>query len=192
VASSEYFLVSNRQQTGFDDHLPGEGCVVEHVDDTRTSNTDETHYLVDIVQCDGRQDLNKNANRGDATDPYPCSANGSLTASTTPSSRAYDGSDSNVAVTNITRAGDDITADINVGGVFGQAVGLRQGGAGHLRLPHHPVGLGLPPGRRLAADQGLGPRRRHNLFDMCCQAVANGQNVHADVDGDFIYTMYLV
>jgi immune inhibitor A len=38
AASTEYFLVSNRQQTGFDDDLPGAGCVIEHVDDTRTSN----------------------------------------------------------------------------------------------------------------------------------------------------------
>lgn len=192
AASTEYFLVSNRQQAGFDDNLPGEGCIIEHVDDTRTSNTDETHYLVDIEQCDGRQDLNKNANRGDATDPYPCNGSGSFTASTTPSSTAYDGSDSQVEVTNIVRAGDDITADINVGGasarqwVYNKAV--------LATFAHHTSQWAW------AYIQDYGWRRIKdgaadgvtNLFGALCEAVANGHNVHVDLDGQFIYTMYLV
>lgn len=116
ATSKQYFLVSNRQQAGFDVHLPGEGCLIEHVDDNQSNNTDETHYLVDVEQCDGKSNLNKNANRGDATDPFPCGTNNRFTQDTTPSSRVYDGSDSNVSITNIARSGDDITADINVGG----------------------------------------------------------------------------
>jgi len=73
--SKEYFLLTNRQQAGFDQALPGAGLLIEHCDDNKNSNTDETHYLVDIVQADGRQDLNKNANSGDATDVYPITGN---------------------------------------------------------------------------------------------------------------------
>jgi immune inhibitor A len=72
TSSKQYFLISNRQQTRFDDHLPGEGMMIEHVDENQTNNTNENHYLVDIEQCDGNFDLNNNANRGDTTDPFPC------------------------------------------------------------------------------------------------------------------------
>ena len=116
-ASSEYFLVSNRQQTLFDTNLPGEGLIIEHVDDAKNNNTDENHYLVDIEQADGKRDLNLNANRGDATDPFPTATNTAFTGSSTPNSNGYSGAASNIAITNIARSGDNITADINVGGV---------------------------------------------------------------------------
>lgn len=115
INSKEYFLVSNRQQDRFDKYLPGEGCIIEHVDENQSNNTDEDHYLVDIEQCDGEFHLNKYANAGDAADPFPCTSNAEFTASTTPDSRAYNGSDSKVSITNIQRSGNNITADINVG-----------------------------------------------------------------------------
>ena len=69
--ATEYFLLSNRQQAGFDDQLPAAGMLIEHCDDNQANNTDEDHYLVDVEQADGRRDLNLNANRGDATDVFP-------------------------------------------------------------------------------------------------------------------------
>ncbi|MBO3460415.1 M6 family metalloprotease domain-containing protein [Aetokthonos hydrillicola Thurmond2011] len=108
----EYFLLSNRHKVGFDKYLPGEGLIIEHVDENKTANTNESHYLVDIEQCDGRQDLNKGANRGDANDPFPCGANHSFTVSTTPNSKAYNGSDSGIMITDIQSQGQDITVDI--------------------------------------------------------------------------------
>lgn len=192
VSSKQYFLVTNRQQTGFDTHIPGEGMIIEHVDENQSSNTDENHYLVDIEQCDGKFDLNKNANRGDATDPFPCATNDKFTAGTTPSSKAYDGSDSQVAVTNIQRAGDDITADINVGGAAAKAwhynVDVR------MTFAHHTTQwawayidtLGWRRIKDSAADGVT------NMFAACCEAVANGHKVHVYADGTFIYTMYLV
>jgi immune inhibitor A len=113
--STEYFLLSNRRRAGFDAGLPGEGLIVEHVDESRTSNTDESHYLVDVVQADGRRDLNRNANAGDATDPYPTPSNDTLTGTSTPSSDGYSGTPSHVTVTGIARVGDAVTADIAVG-----------------------------------------------------------------------------
>lgn len=190
ASSQEYFLVSNRQQAGFDSQLPGEGLIVEHIDENQANNTDESHYLVDIEQCDGKSDLNKNANRGDATDPFPCSANAAFTASTTPSSKAYDGSDSKVAITNIQRSGDDIKADINVGVVKGWYYNKKVVST----FTHYTTQWAW------ANIDGLGWRRIKdgaadgvtNLFNVCCEAVANGSTVHVYADGDFIYTMYLV
>ena len=78
--------MSNRQQSGFDGALPGEGLLIEHIDDAKNNNTDENHYLVDIEQADGRRDLNLNANRGDGTDPYPTAASADLHGTSTPNS----------------------------------------------------------------------------------------------------------
>jgi immune inhibitor A len=191
AASKQYFLVSNRQQAGFDVHLPGEGCLIEHVDDNQSNNTDETHYLVDVEQADGKQDLNKNVNRGDATDPFPTSTNNSFTGSTTPSSKAYDGSNSNVSITNITRSGDNITADINVGGAA--ATGWHYNKKVTMTYAHHTTQWAW------AYIDGLGWRRIKdgaadgvtNAFDAFCEAAANQRLVHVYADGTFVYTMYL-
>lgn len=115
LSNKEYFLLSNRQKTGFDDNLPGEGLIIEHIDDNQTSNTDESHYLVDIEQCDGARHLNMNVNSGDSNDPFPCAANSEFTESTNPNSNSYYGYSKNIFVANIHRSGANITADIGGG-----------------------------------------------------------------------------
>lgn len=115
--SKEYFLLSNRQKTGFDGAIPASGLLIEHIDENKTGNTDENHYLVDIEQADGSRHLNINANSGDANDLFPTASNNQFNNTSNPNSKAYNGSDSKIAVTNITRSGSNITARINVGGV---------------------------------------------------------------------------
>ena len=51
AAGSEYFLVENRQRTGYDRLLPGEGLLIWHVDESIESNSDETHPKVALVQA---------------------------------------------------------------------------------------------------------------------------------------------
>ena len=192
ASSSEYFLVSNRQQARFDVAIPGEGLLIEHVDDTKNNNTDENHYLVDIEQADGRRDLNLNANRGDATDPYPTSTNTAFTGSTTPNSNGYSGTTSNISVTNIARTGDNITADINVGGAA--ARGWVYNRKVLSTFTFHGAQWAW------ASLEGVGWRRINsaspdgvtNMFITLCQAMANGRLVHADVDGQLVYTVYAV
>jgi M6 family metalloprotease-like protein len=52
MPSTEYFLVENRQLVGFDAYLDGCGIAIWHVDDTRTSNADDTHRWVDLEEAD--------------------------------------------------------------------------------------------------------------------------------------------
>ncbi|QTF90927.1 M6 family metalloprotease domain-containing protein [Halomonas sp. BM-2019] len=192
VGSKEYFLVSNRQKTGFDRHLPGEGCLIEHVDDNQSNNTDETHYLVDIEQADGQFHLNSNANSGDAEDPYPTASNDAFTVNTTPASKAYDGTDSRVSVTNIQRVGDRITADINVGG--GTAT------AWHNNKAVMQTYTTCHSQNAWARIQDLGWRRVEsgsadgvtNLFLALCEAQANSRSVNVYADGDKLYRLYLL
>ncbi|MBB3192490.1 M6 family metalloprotease domain-containing protein [Halomonas cerina] len=190
--SKEYFLVSNRKQSGFDRHLPGEGCIIEHVDDNQSNNTDETHYLVDIEQADGQRHLNSNANSGDAEDAYPAAGNNAFSVNTTPNSKAYDGSDSQVAITNIQRAGDAITADLNVGGVTAKTWHNHKAVLQTYSTYHSQ--------NAWANIQDLGWRKIEtgnvdgvtNTFLALCDAQANGRNVSVYADGEKLYRMYLL
>lgn len=194
-SSSEYYLVSNRQQTAFDAELPGAGLIIEHIDDTKNNNTDEDNYLVDIEQADGQRDLNLNANKGDATDPYPTGGNDAFAAATTPSSNGYDGSDSGVSVTNIVRAGDNIEVDLSVGEDTG---GTTEGWVYDRQVlavfTHHTEQWAW------ANLEGVGWRRIQegsadgvtNLFISLTAALANERTVHADLADDRIRTVSVV
>jgi M6 family metalloprotease-like protein len=55
----EYFLIENRQQSGFDEGLPGAGLAVWHIDESKADNTQEcktakgcptAHYRVALEQ----------------------------------------------------------------------------------------------------------------------------------------------
>lgn len=102
AGGNEYFLVENRQQTGFDASMPGQGLLIWHIDEAVSGNTNESHYKVALMQADGLRQLEGNVNRGDAGDPFPGSAgNASFTGTSTPNSHSYAGSDTLVGVTGI-------------------------------------------------------------------------------------------
>jgi immune inhibitor A len=115
TGGKEYFLLENRQKTGFDAELPAGGLLVWHVDEQQPSNSDETHYMVGLVQADGNRDLELDRNRGDAGDPYPGSGNNrTFNGGSTPSSRSYAGQETNVALSDISPAGPTMTATVAV------------------------------------------------------------------------------
>lgn len=191
--SKQYFLLSNRRKIGFDAHLPGEGLIIEHVDENQSNNTDENHYLVDIEQCDGKFDLNKNANAGDATDPYPGGGQDKFTATTIPSSKAYDGSDSKVEVTAISTAGTNITAKVKVG------VAVVGGPVWYNNRKVIQAFASADAQNAWANIEGIGWRKVKtgapdgvtNLFYMLCEALSNGKNVHVFADANLISIAYL-
>jgi len=124
TAGSEYFLVENRQRTGFDSYLPGSGLLIWHIDDAQDGNTGEwypglatsTHYQVALEQADGLYELERKSDHGDAGDPFPGSlARTSFNATTIPNSNAYNGTISSLAVENITLIGSVVQADLLVG-----------------------------------------------------------------------------
>ena len=115
AASTEYFLMENRQQSGYDAKLPGEGLLVWHIDESIEANSDEVHPKVRLVQADGKHDLEDGNNRGDAGDPFPGSSNNTIFGTeTTPSSKAYNSAESYVRVSNIGPSGPVMTATIAV------------------------------------------------------------------------------
>jgi immune inhibitor A len=122
---NEYFLAENRQQTGYDSALPGEGLLIWHIDDgVETDNDNEWyppdhtsggHYLVALEQADGLWQIEKSASQGNTGDPYPGdSINRAFSPLTTPNSNSYSGDNTLVAISNISDSGPTMTADFTV------------------------------------------------------------------------------
>ncbi len=104
AGSGEYWLVENRQLSGYDAGLPGCGILIWHIDETRScendANADRERPLVSLVQADGQNDLYNNANRGDSGDPFPGNArNLAFSPLTAPRSAYYSGLSSSMYLT---------------------------------------------------------------------------------------------
>jgi immune inhibitor A len=112
---NEYFLVENRQKSRFDASLPQGGLLIWHIDDSVSTNTNESHYKVALMQADGHRDMELNHNRGDGGDPYPgTSGNTAFHKTSTPNSKSYGGVDTCVSVTAIGASGPVMSANIAV------------------------------------------------------------------------------
>ena len=117
--TGEYFLIENRQKTGYDAALKGCGLLIWHIDETgrssNSANADETRKLVDLEEADGLNHLDNTTNRSDAGDPYPgTSLNPTFDHTSNPNSELYGGALSGVGVTNIsTMCSSSMSADID-------------------------------------------------------------------------------
>ena len=111
--SKEYFLIENRQRSGFDASLPGDGLLIWHIDTTISGNRDEVHPRVRLVQADGLNELR--LNRGDAGVPYPgLTNNTTFNATSNPNSKAYSGQDSLVSISKIPSSFPSMKLNITV------------------------------------------------------------------------------
>ncbi len=119
----EYFLVENRQKTGYDTYLPGAGLCIWHVDEGESTNQNEWYpghtssgnYLVALEQADNLFSLEQASSNGDASDVFPGSTNNtSFSSVTSPSSNSYSGGNSLVSVTGISSSALTMTADFTV------------------------------------------------------------------------------
>ncbi len=113
---SEYFLIENREPVGYDAALPGFGMLTYHIDESVASqNDDENHYLVALEQADGNYNLENDVNSGDTGDPFPgINQNRIFDNNSIPNSRNYLGSNTLVAISNISDAESIMTADFEV------------------------------------------------------------------------------
>jgi M6 family metalloprotease-like protein len=150
---TEYFLVENRQQIGFDQGMgrmgsQAHGLLIYHIDEnvlledygrpneaecwrmnnancTKPAWTGQTHYAISLEQADGRFELEKGKNGGNAGDPFPGALrNRTFSATSTPNSSSFyfwqgyspvPGT-SGVLITNIKENGQTITVDFGYEG----------------------------------------------------------------------------
>lgn len=107
---NEFFLLENRQQTGWDTYIPGHGMLVWHVDyresvwANNTVNNSQRHQYVDLEEADNIRSAFTRA--GDA---FPGTAGVTeFTADTTPALRPWSGDDMHLALTGITETDDGL------------------------------------------------------------------------------------
>ena len=108
----EYYLLENRQQTGWDYGIPGNGLLIYHVDYEKASwgnnkvNISDRHYRYDLFHADGKDYMTWDPNN-DGEDPqkwsmpnclrniylstssYPNAGNQSLTDSSSPAATLF-------------------------------------------------------------------------------------------------------
>ena len=105
----EYYLVENRQRSGRDAGLPASGLAIWHVDETgdnsREQMTPASHYELSLEQADGLFQLERASGQlGDAGDLYAGAA-ARFADDTTPSSRWWNGTASNLTIDQISPSG---------------------------------------------------------------------------------------
>jgi hypothetical protein len=90
--------------------IPGSGLLVWHVH-TAGSNTESTKGfpLLSLVQADGRGDLEKKANSGDAGDPFRARHNAVFNKATSPAAVYRDGIASNIDISEVSDSGASMT-----------------------------------------------------------------------------------
>jgi M6 family metalloprotease-like protein len=96
---NEYYILDNRQLTGYDAGLPGHGLIVVHIDYDEqlweanlvnstgydaVTGLNNTHQRATIFHAD-----NNDSYRSEATDPYPYLGNDSLTSTSLPAATLY-------------------------------------------------------------------------------------------------------
>ena len=118
---TEYFLVENRQQEGWDAYIPGHGMLIWHIDynssvwNSNKVNDTPSHQYVDIEEADGSQ--SDYSREGDA---FPGTANKtSFTSSTRPAMTTWGGTAINFPITDIAESADGIITFKVLGGSEG-------------------------------------------------------------------------
>lgn len=115
---TEFYLLENRQQKGWDSYLPGHGLLIWHIDydeylwTNNRVNSVSTHQYVDIVEADNIQSTGTRSG-----DTFPGAANiTSFTASTNPAFIDWKGNDVGAPLTNIKEENGLIVLDVSGGG----------------------------------------------------------------------------
>lgn len=116
---SEYFIAQNRYREGIDQTYPTDGLLLWHVDanvDKRGNalwdNSYTSHKLLRLMEADGLEEIETGDGNADAGDFYQSGEQ--LTPTSTPNSNKYDGSNPGINCTDISAAGQNMTADFTL------------------------------------------------------------------------------
>jgi len=111
---NEYYLIENRQRTGRDASIPGGGgLAIWHVDEDGSNDNEQQtpalHYLVTLVQADGRWDLENGTNNGDQTDLWYAPNYVEFDPTTSPAATWWDGTSAPIYIDGISASGAEMT-----------------------------------------------------------------------------------
>lgn len=109
----EYYLIENIQKIGRYKEVPDAGLAIWHIDEngdnSKNDMTSSRHYLVSLVQADGKFDLENNRNGGDNKDLFRGGYKDSFSDTTTPNSKWWDVSASGLDISQISMLGNQMT-----------------------------------------------------------------------------------
>ncbi len=133
-SATEYFIVENRQQSGRDAALPDAGLAIWHVDRLGSNNHEQMsaslHYECALEQADNRFDLERNEDKGDATDLYGGPAAATFGSRSAPASHWWNGQASGLEIGQISSPGPRMSLKVGFPGPSGQMKQIFGGGNG--------------------------------------------------------------
>ncbi len=191
--ANEYFIIENRQKTGRDTFLPDSGLAIWHIDGQGSNQNEQMtsaqHYECSIEQADNKFDLEGNANAGDGDDLFSAPGKTEFSDSTSPNSKWWDGSNSDLKITNISNSGPIMTfMTLGVAGwVYGKHVRYISGDASTKWA--HAIIEDFDGWRRIAPTSADGIT---NVLTIMDAAVTKNQPVNVNFGADgMIYGVYM-
>lgn len=110
---NEYYILENRQKTGWDAYLPGHGMIVYHIDKTASYTTRWDNNEINAYSAHQCWEIEKASGTGTkeaTTTPFPGTANiTSFTDATTPSMQTWSGVSLNKPITEISESAGNIS-----------------------------------------------------------------------------------
>jgi immune inhibitor A len=115
---SQYLILENRQKSGFDFSLPGNGLLVWRVDEDRV-NTGPAAAGLFLVQADGKNELGNpnDFNQGDGGDPFPGDTGRTSLGSSGALSTSFGSTSSGITISQIAqKTNGSITFSVTIAG----------------------------------------------------------------------------
>ncbi|MDE6310376.1 MAG: M6 family metalloprotease domain-containing protein [Muribaculaceae bacterium] len=134
--STEFFLLENRQQKGWDAYIPGHGMLIWHIDfvqnvfDRNVVNNTQSHQYVDIVEAGGVANSQNTSTLASYSWPGTRKKT-SFTSSTSPALKSWAGKGIDVPITDIAENNGVITFNVCGGKIeLDRVAGLNATGKG--------------------------------------------------------------
>jgi len=111
--TKEFYLIEARRRDGRSSGLPADGLLVWHVHtDGRNTDPGKGFPLVALVQADGKRDMERLVNSGDAGDPFRLNYNIRFNDLTNPAAKWHDGTGAGIDLAEISAPGQVMTFKI--------------------------------------------------------------------------------
>lgn len=123
----QFFIAEYRNNTIKNDsgpqHLPASGMLIWHIDATLNANAQykfnnsyTSHKLIRLMEADGLEEIETKSGSADAGDFY--TQGDVLSPTSTPNSRAYNGGNTKITVSNFSSAGTTMSANFTIGNLL--------------------------------------------------------------------------